>query len=610
MKNVVVLNAALGLCLLSANSLLNAQTSIITAQFDNSRTAANLAESALNTTNVGPSTFGKVGTFPVDGDVYAQPLYVHGEQINGATRNVLYVATMHNSLYAFDADNPGAGPLFHVSLGTSVPAQLAGTCPSYGTGNELGILSTPALDLGSGTLYAVAATPDGSGGYVHYLHAVDMTTGLEKSGSPILISARVAGNGIDQNNGQVSLNDQTYIQRPGLVLANGNVYAALGSCGPDPEPYHGWLIGYNATTLQQTSVFNSSRNGYEGAIWQSGRAPILDGSGAFYFFTGNGSYNGSSDFSDSLVKLSGQGGVLDWFTPSDTGTIENYDLDLSSSGPILMPDSNRLVGGGKEGIVYVVDPNAMGRQGTPLQQFQATQACGTYTSNGCYQIHSIAYWGSATPTLYVWAAGDNLRAYRSTGGTFDTVPSSQGSLTVSYPGGNLAVSSQGSVSGSGILWATTPSGTLHAYNARDASQELWNSDQNSGRDGLGQFSKFGQMIIADGKVFVPTFSNAVVAYGLLGGPPAAPSNLNFGVDFSNPYAVSLTWSDNSNNETGFAIERSTDGVNFAEISRVAANVTSYSDTTAQSLTYYYYRVRSFNAFGYSAYSGMAGYFVY
>lgn len=590
----------------------SAQVSVTTSQFNSSRTAANLNETVLNLSNVNVSSFGKRSTFTVDGQVYAQPLYAPGLTIAGSRTDVLYVATMSNNIYAFDANNGARGALAHRTLGAFVPANYAGTCPDpRTTASQLGILSTPVADLATNTLYVVVATPNGPGKYIHKLFALDMLT-LADRHAPVNISASVRGNASDGQGGQggvVSLNQTTQIQRPGLVLANGTVYAAFGSCGPDPQPYHGWLIGYNASTLQQTVVFNSSPNGADNAIWQSGHAPVTDASGSIYFFTGNGSYNGGTDLADSALKLSPSGTILDWFTPSNYAALDQLDLDLSSSGPVLMPDSNRLVGGGKDGVVYVLNPNAMGKNNSPLQSFQATAPCSPFTQNGCAQIHSVAYWNSSTPTFYVWGVNDMLRSYRASGGVFNTTPASKSAQTATYPGGVLAVSSNGSQPGTGIVWATTAPGVLHAFDATDLTRELWNSNQDANRDSLGQFSKFGQPVIADGKVFVPTFSNAVVSYGLVGSAPAAPTDLTFTVDFSSSGRVNLVWTDHSSNETGFSIERSTDNVSFSQIATVGPNVTSYNDSNVALYTYYYYRVRSYNSFGNSAYSNAAAYFV-
>jgi len=487
---------------------------IATAQYDNSRTAANLNEKILNTSNVNATSFGKQYSFPVDGQVFAQPLYVPHVKVRGAHVNMLYVATMNNTLYGFDVDKPGAPPLIQVNLGPPVPRGWAGTCP-YGM-TQLGILSTPVIDVPSGILYAVSATPSGgqlgTGTYIHRLFAINIRKGTIRNS--VQISADVPGSGYDAQNGQVSMNQTVYIQRPGLLLSNGFIYAGFGSCGPDPDPYHGWILGYSAKTLTQTAVFNSSPNGSRNAIWQSGRGPVSDGSGSIYAFTGNGSWNGTSDFSDSVLKISPSGTLIDWFTPRNYGTLDSYDLDLSAGGPILMPDSNLIVGGGKEGVIYVLDPKSLGHSGAPVQQFQATTLCAPFTHNGCYQIHSTAYWAGAQ-MLYIWGSNDTLRAYRATNGVFNTTPASRSAIMAQHPGGNLAVSALGTTQGSAIVWAVTPNGVVHAFDATDVSKELWNSAMNSARDRLGSFAKFVPPVIANGKVYIATWSGAVVVYGLL-----------------------------------------------------------------------------------------------
>ena len=583
-----------------------AQTAILTAQFNNSRTAANQTENSLNTSNVSVGSFGKLFTFSVDGYVYAQPLYVPGLTINGAVKNVLYVATMQNSIYAFNADIPSAAPIFHVSLGTPVPAHSSGCPNAPTTGPVLGILSTPTIDMSRGLLYAVSATPNGNGTYIHRIFALDIRTGQIRLG-PVTVNPTYAGTGTDSQNGQVFMNQVHYLQRPGLLVSQGTVYAGFGGCGPDPSPYHGWVVGYDAGTLQQRVVYNASPNGDEDAIWQSGRGLVGDGTGNIYAMTGNGSHNPPTNLSDSFLKLSPQGNLVDWFSPSDHATLDQYDLDLSSSGPILTPDTHLLIGGGKEGVVYVLNPAALGMTGPPVQQFQGSRNCGTPTPNGCYQIHSVAYLSAGASLFYLWGAHDNLRSFQSSGGRFS--PAAQNSLVAGYPGSMLAVSSANGRSGTSILWAVDPSGVVHAYDALNVATELWNSSQDASRDSLGTFSKFGQPAIADGRVYVPTFSNKVVAYALLQ-VPAAPSDLTFAVDFSTTPQASLTWTDNSDDETGFGIERSTDEVHFSQIARVAANVTTYKDTSVSHGTTYYYRVRALHPSGNSGYSNVAQYTVF
>jgi hypothetical protein len=510
----------IGLVLLISPHAFGASVNVTTAQYDNSRTTANLNEQILTTLNVNVASFGKLGSFQrLDAQVFAQPLYVSNLYIDGRYVNVLYIATLNNTIYAFDADSPTKLPLFQVNLGPSVPLGWAGPCPDPGTGvNQLGILSTPVIDVSRGLLFAVSATPSsgpsGSGTYVHRLFAVDIRTGKIKLGSPKTISATVAGNAYDSQNGTVSLNGTRYIQRTGLLLANGIVYAGFGSCGPDPNPYHGWVIGYDTKNLRKAAVFNASFNGSRGAIWQSGRGLVSDGDGYVYAFTGNGSWNGTSDFADSAIKLSPLGTLVDWFTPSNYVDLNTNDLDVSGSGPLLMPDSQLLVGGGKEGVLYVLDPRSLGQLGAPLQQFHATSVCAPLVYDGCFQIHSIAYW-QGMQTLYVWGRNDNLRAYTFSNGQFDTTPSSQTSMTSTYPGGTLAVSAYGARPGTGIVWAITPDRVLHAFDATNVAMELWNSKMNPTRDSLPSFSKFVSPLIANGKVYIAGSNGTVTVYGPL-----------------------------------------------------------------------------------------------
>jgi hypothetical protein len=385
----------------------------------------------------------------------------------------------------------------------------------------MGILSTPVIDHSTSTLYVVAATLQ-NGSYYHWLHALDITTGQEKFGGPVSITATVSGSGYDNVGGLVTFNSENILQRSALLLANGTVYVAFASID-DADYWHGWLLGYNAANIQkQVFVYNSTADGQRGGIWQSGRGPVLDANGYIYFMTGNGDYDGANDFGDSMVKLNSSAVVQDWFTPDDQATLAADDVDLGSSGPVLIPNTNLLVGGGKQGILYLINSatGSMGKyQSGNTQIPQSFQA-----SSG--EIHSVAYWNnSGSALLYIWAKGDYLKAFQFRSGTFDTTPVAENSLNVPFPGGTLAVSSNGSTAGSGILWSETPNsdssgaivaGTLRAYNAANVSDELWDSTQNSARDTLGNFAKFTSPTIDNGRVYAPTFSNQIDVYGLLG----------------------------------------------------------------------------------------------
>ncbi len=495
------------------------QTAVLTGQYDAGRTAAYLHEPILNLRNVNATTFGKVGSYQLDGLVYAQPLFVPGVVINGRRTNVLYVVTMHNSLYALDADHPGSSPLWQVSFGPSVPARWAGTCP----GGELGVLGTPVIDPERSAIYLVSATPDsGAATYVHRLFALDIRNGASKFGSPMSISASFPGTGSDSQNGTVPMNETRMMQRPALLLSKGVVYAGFGGCGPDPIPYHGWLLGYKADDVQsQVAVFNTTPNSDGGSIWQSGRGLVADDNGSIYFMTGNGfGEKANGGYGETFVKLSRSGELMDSFAPGDKLSLDGYDLDLGSSGPILAPDSHLLLGGGKEGVVYALDPNHLNRSSLPAQSFQATQSCGTFAFSGCQQIHYPAYWArhgfdgrDLGGMLYVWGYGDNLRAYRYSQGSFGSAPDSEGSVIESR-GGNLSISAKSPMENTAILWARSISG-LHAYDARNVTSEIWNSNQNSTRDAIGSYFGLSLYTIANGRVYVPVGSKSIDVYGLL-----------------------------------------------------------------------------------------------
>lgn len=505
---------------------------ITTGQYNNGRTSSNTNETILNTSNVNSSQFGKLFSWAVDDQVFAQPLYVPGVTIGGKTTNVVYVATMNNSVYAFDAENPGGGSLWHVNLGTNVTRSNVPTnaaCPYGNTSNELGILSTPVIDPSSGTMYVMATTP-ASGGYTFYLHALDITTGRDKQ-TPVQVQPSVPGTGYYNQNGTITLTPTTTeSQRTALLLANGSVYAGFASCGNDADPWHGWVLGYSANNLQtQTAVFNSTPNGGQGGIWQSGRGLVSDSSGDIYLTTGNatgltvttGSASADAtkgNYPMRFVQLTSAGQFLASYPPPKYATLNQYDLDFSSSGPLQIPGTNLLIAGGKDGVVYVFNPSNLA---TPQQSFQGTGTgtCPDNAENACDQVHDLAFWNSR---LYIWGAQDVLRAYNFNTSTsqFSTTPSSQGSIATPYSPAALAVSANGTTAGTGIVWAITPANgstpaMLHAFNASNVATELWNSNMNSGRDGLPSYPRFTEPTVANGRVYVATHSNQIAVYGLL-----------------------------------------------------------------------------------------------
>ena len=519
------------------------QVSVLTQHNDNYRTGANLNETTLNTSNVNVNQFGKLFSRPVDGQIYAQPLYVPSLTINGAVHNVVYVATMHDTLYAFDADDPTASTsLWQVSFGTSVYTPGTSYWNRYGQYSditpEIGITSTPVIDANTNTIYAVAYTQELAGVFAHRLHALDLITGQEKYGAPVKIQGSVPGTGDGSVAGVVTFNSGLQLQRPALTLANGKIYIGFGSIG-DEDPFHGWIFGYSASNVQTTpDIWLSTPNGSEGGIWQSGQGYVVDSNNNLFLMSGNGSFNantGGSNYGDSFLKMTTSNGlkVGDYFTPYNQSYLETTDMDLGSSGVLYMPDQNLITGGGKQGQLYLVNPNNMGHYNSStnasIQSFTAT--------NGHIHGSPVYYNGPNGPTIYVWSEFDYLKAYKLVNGKFQTTPASQSTFTVpnGMPGGLMAISANGTTAGSGILWASTPlngdanrnvvSGILRAFDASDLTKELWNSEQNTARDSLNAyvpffnasvgFAKFTPPTVANGKVYMATFSNQLVVYGIL-----------------------------------------------------------------------------------------------
>jgi hypothetical protein len=493
------------------------QVNVLTANYDNNRTNANLNETVLTTGNVGPGTFGKIGAFPVDGLIFAQPLYAAGVDIPGkGAKNVLFVATMHNSVFAFDADAPASTtPLWQVNFGPSVPPSVF-NCWDFDT--EMGILSTPAIDPSRSAIYVVSDTFE-NGVPVFRLHALDFSGGHEKLGGPVEIKAAVNGYGDGNQNGVVILDPVQHIQRPGLLLLNNRVYVAFGShC--DQYPFHGWIVSYDAANVQQPSiVFNTTPDSGSGSIWQSGRGIAAGPDGNIYVASGNGYYDGDTNFGESFMKLNANLTLLDWFAPADWQELSDVDYDLGSLGPVLVPDTDLLIGGDKFGNVYVLNRLNLGHLGLPGAVFP--QIFRAVDKNG---IFNIALWNHETgPIAYVVENGNWTAAFRLVGGQLETTPFSKTEVTSDYPFQGMAISANGSVPGTGILWMTTGDhfytpgipGTLHAFDALDLTRELWNSDMNPRRDPPGVFAKFVAPTVVNGRVYVPTFSNQVVVYGLV-----------------------------------------------------------------------------------------------
>ena len=532
------------------------QVNVPTHHNDNNRTGANLNETTLNTSNVNPSLFGLLFTIPVDAQVYAQPLYMSNVTIKGATHNVLYVATENNTIYALDAETPGASPLWQINLGTPVncgpnvvPDLSWENCtntlePWYNMFPLIGITATPVIDASTNTMYVVNVAVV-SNQQQHYLHAIDITSGAEKFNGPVKITATVAGTG--DGGTTVTYNPVRQRLRPALALTHGLIIVASASYSDD-APYHGWVFSYNASSLQQVGVWCDTPNGAEGGIWQSGEGPVADANGNIYLMSGNGTFDGKTNFSMSFVKLGTASGLslLDYFAPSNESSLSSQDVDLGASGPMAIPGTKYLIGGGKEGVLYLLDTTNMGKFNSSkdqvVQEFQATTPVNGYDLH----IHSgEVYWnGPAGQHIYLWAEADRLMAFLFNGSSFQTTPTSTSAVFAPatgplecldpnnfergcMPGGFLSISANGDAAGTGILWANTPysgsaegwtqPGILHAFDASNVATELWNSRQVPGDD-FGYFAKFVPPTVANGKVYMATFSNQVAVYGLL--PPS------------------------------------------------------------------------------------------
>jgi len=490
---------------------------ILTQHNDLSRTGANLQETTLTPANVNPGLFGKLFSRNVDGALYAQPLYVEGLTISSQSHNVVFVCTEHNSVYAFDADDPAASnALWHVNLGPSVPYTDVNSCGDLKP--EIGITSTPVIDLTTGTIYVEAKTKETNGvvTYYHRLHALDLTNGQEKFGGPVVIQGAING---------ITFNALHGHQRAGLVLLSNVVYVAMSShC--DWEPYNGWLFGFNATNLSPVASFNTtpaSANG-EGAIWSCGMAPAADTNGNLYVMTGNGTFDantGGTNYGMCFLRLSTTNGlaVVDWFSPFNEAVLSAGDRDLGSGGPVLLPGTHLLTGMGKNGTNYLVDQNNLGHFSTGtsdtniVQEFLATVPVDRIGQ-------SPVYWnGPTNPLVFMSCGNNNTLVYLFNGSTFQTTPLATSSAKQGSAPGGVSLSANNNTNG--ILWVIDSGngGTLRAYNAANMPDELWDSQQNAARDALGGFVKFCSPTIADGKVFAPT-TNQLVIYGLLSSPTA------------------------------------------------------------------------------------------
>lgn len=510
--------------------------SVLTQHNDNGRSGWNENETALTTTNVNVQQFGEVFTLPVDDQVYAQPLVVGHVYIGGGYHNVVLVATVNNTVYAFDGDNGAVYWQKNFTAPSMRPPQrsdMTGACNGTYTdfSGNIGIVGTPVIDAATGTMYFVARSTTGTT-FVQHLHAVSIVDGADISGSPLQITASSVGNGDGNVNGVIGFDGQRENQRQGLTLLNGTVYVTFSShC--DWGPYHGWILGYDASTLQQRVVYNDTPNGYGGGMWESGTGMAADAAGNLYVVTGNGTVGDAGDPTnptnrgESALKLTPSGSTLrvaSYFTPYNYPFLNNNDLDYGGMGALLLPSSNLYLTGGKDGNLYLLNKDNMGGYLPSSNQVQQVISLGSNANMHCQAAY---YGGASNEFVYVWSENDPLRAI-----PFDRPGNMlrlQSQVVSSAPGPTgqsgavLSVSSNGTRAGTGILWAsyaatgdaehTVSPGILRAFDANDVSRELWNNQQNAS-DAGGNYAKFAAPTIANGHVYLPTFSNRVAVYGL------------------------------------------------------------------------------------------------
>jgi hypothetical protein len=499
-------------------------TDVLTYHNDTLRTGQNLTETVLTPSNVTVSSFGLLRVLPADGLVDAAPLIVSGLSIGGSSHNVVYVASEHDSVYSYDADSGAAIAQVSLLASGETPSDPVDGCTQVVP--EIGVTSTPVIDRtagSNGTLFVVAMSKDSSGNYHQRLHALDLTTLAERL-SPVEITAAYSGSGPNSDRGQLTFNPMQYKERAALLLSQGVIYTAWAShC--DDEPYNGWIMGYNETTLAQSVVFNLTANGDEGAIWGTGGL-AADSTGAIYGVAGNGTFDttlgvnglpGQLDCGNCVFKLTASGGTLtlaDYFTPYNTVTLSQTDTDFGSGSALLLPTQldgsgtarALLVAAGKDGNLFVLNRNNLGH-------FDAN-------TNAVYQEISDGAPGGVWSTfayfngnVYIGSVGNPLRAYSVSMAQLLTTPSSMSSINFAYPGPAPAISANGS--SNGIVWAVEANSlgiaVLHAYNPANLAQEYYNSTQAANkRDGFGAGNKFMTPVIANGKVFVGTPTGVAV----------------------------------------------------------------------------------------------------
>src|SRR5437773_6991483 len=469
----------------------NSSVDVIADHYDNGRSGQNLNETTLTLANVNSTQFGKKGEFTVDGKVDAQPLYLSQVAIGGQKKNVLYVATYHGSVYAFDADSI-SGTTSTFLWKTTTLGSGETTSDNRGCGQvspEIGITATPVIDRARNAIYVVAMSKNSSGSYFQRLHALNLSTGAELFSGPQTITATYPGTGDNSSGGNVIFDPKQYKERPGLLQINGTIYTTWSShC--DIRPYTSWVMAFSADTLAQTSVLNLVPNGSDGGIWMSGTAPASDASGNLFFIIGNGTFDTAlnasgfpvnGDCGNCFVKLSTAGGLklADYFTPHNTVSESNADQDFGSGGGIVLMDvqdaggttRHLSVGAGKDSLIYVVDRDSMGKFNATTDQIY--QEISGQLGGAVFSMPAFF-----NNTIYYGAVGDALKAFPIAGAKLAGVPSSQSTHSFGYPGTTPSVSANGAANG--IVWAIENSGAiLFAYDATNLTTELYDSNQRS-----------------------------------------------------------------------------------------------------------------------------------
>jgi hypothetical protein len=508
-----------------------AGTAVLTQRGSSSRVGWNSDETVLNDHDVNAADFGKVLAYPVDGKIYAQPLFVPGLRVDGRVHNVVIVVTERDSVYAFDADATGTppAPLWHTSflVHGAVPVQAANDLTCTSIAPTVGITGTPVIDTATGTMYLIATTKV-NGQIVDYLHALNISTGRDRM-PPVQIKASVHGHGLGSSGGVVPFSAKLEQQHLGLLLDHGVVYAGFASyCGH--VPYHGWVLGYRASDLRQTVVYNDSRDSWGAGIWQSATGLAADAAGNIYFITGNGPFDlnkGGQDAGDTVLEMRPAHGtlaVVQYFTPFYQVCLAQKDQDFGSGAPLLLP--KEIIAIGKEGAIEVISRSSFGGYHTisdPCAHMSRTsvdhviQELPPQTAvGGIWSAETT--WTGRSGRQYVYTAGeaDHVRAWRLVNGKLVSPAASRAHETLVYPGGIPVGSSDGSRPSSAIVWIMDKEKgpALRAYSATNLGDELYNTGQNAQRDAIPGYDNFCVPTVADGRVFVGTTGELLI-YGLL-----------------------------------------------------------------------------------------------